>query len=397
MKFNSLLISLSVLLILNCCNKNRSNNSYYKEGLDSVQIINVNIPNSESEVKFHDFFSSSQIISLETNKESLIGTISRISVSKRIIYILDKQTNTVFIFNERGNFLNKIHDIGKGNGEYIGLMDFAVDEKNSQLILYCHRPYKILYYDLKGRFIKEQRLNDLFRNIAVSDSGVLFLNSQKSKDYSLFINKSSSSVDNMEAFLPLSKKGILFELYGTYYPYMVKDKNIHIFFPYSNIVYEFKDEKLTAKYSVDFGDKNLPESMFDGSKSPGDIFKYSTDNDMGFAISNFKENRDYVYFSYGKNVKVIYSKKTKISKSFSHIFNEKEFLLFSNYFAHDGDDNNLISIYGAEEFKRHLDSFKKDSETWAKVPESLKKLGSMVNENDNPLLIINTLKVDDEI
>ncbi len=383
---NPLLFAL--LLIFNFC-KN-TNNEHYQAGTEDIEVITVGIPGNLSG-NYDELFSKSEIVKLETNRLSLIGNIARIIVFKDQIYILDNQTNSVVVFNKSGKFLHRIQHLGKGKGEYIGLRDFALDKSINQLVLYSHRPYKLLHYGLDGKFIREQRLTNVYSNIAVSGEDILLVNTQKDRKFSLFLTKDGDG-DSNEGFLPISNAGKHLQNFSTPFPLIINSEHVLLTFLYSDIIYEYKNSQIKARYKINFGSKAVSESLYNSGKTPEQIFRYAIDNQLGFAIANFRENKNTITFTYGKNIVVVYSKKDKTVKLFDRVLNEKDHLLFYNYFAHDGDDNTMIAIYPAEEFKKHFKSYRKDVDTWSKIPERLKSLDNRVMEDDNPLLVINTLK-----
>ena len=59
-----------------------------------------------------------------------------------------------------------------------------------------------------------------------------------------------------------------------------------------------------------------------------------------------------------------------------------------NYFAYDGNDNSMLAIYSADLFKRQMNEYKKMSETWKKVPDSVKAIDRNLDEFSNPILMI---------
>src|SRR5690606_26101942 len=97
-------------------------------GMKALDTITVP-PVRKAYGKFEDFFSKAAYIPLETSANSMIGNISRLCYFRDQFFILDKKGNSILIFDKKGKFLDKIEAIGKGPGEYISLMDFAIDRE----------------------------------------------------------------------------------------------------------------------------------------------------------------------------------------------------------------------------------------------------------------------------
>ena len=97
---------------------------------------------------------TSVILPLETTSESLIGAYDKVIVGDSCLCVLDKEKDkSVFIFDREGKFLAKINCIGRGPGEYISPDD--VNLRKDSLLILDRSARKMLYFSLRGRFIKE--------------------------------------------------------------------------------------------------------------------------------------------------------------------------------------------------------------------------------------------------
>ncbi len=362
--------------------------------LENTEFIYVNLEEKAAKGNFDDYFSTSKIIPLETKDGSIIGNIDRMSLYNDKIFILDKQSNSVLIFNNHGKFISKIQSLGKGPEEYDSLTDFAVDEEKEQIILYSDRPYKLLIYNFDGKFIEEKRLNNLYFNVGFANSKILLLNKYIKRKYLLFERELDS--DDEKGFIRTNDKDKFFNDFGGMgTPNIIKNNNIHISFPYSEIVYEYSEDAIDPKYYIDFGKYKMPNEIYKKRKDYSSIIDYSKENNYGFGISNFRENDDYITFNFYYTMLVIYSKKTKKTERISLLINDEDSIPFYNYFAHDGGNNKLISIYPAPSFKRQMSTYKEEKEPWKKVPNNIKKIAEQISETDNPLLVVYTFKNED--
>lgn len=379
----STVMSLGVACLTSCNNDHIEN----VESLKNLEVIKVR-EDEKFPRRFSDIFSDWKLIPLETKPESLIGNIRRISVFKSNYYILDRQTNSVFIFNRDGKFLNKLQRLGNRTGQYLGLMDFTIDKEKNQIILYSHKPMKLLFFDLSGNFLKEERLQDLKNNLSLSGKNLLFTNVTHGDNYLLSLTDLETGQERK--ILSLMKNSKYFEDFYGSSPTITKGFTTSISFPYSDTLYEAKDDRVLAKYKIDFGNKQLPDDLIKKKTPISEIFKSAIINTYGFGISNFKEFRNIVYFSYGPNVSVIYNKRSKQTTAFKGIVNDKNYLLF-NAFAHDGDDDKLITVYSANEIVRLIDAAK-GINAMDSLPASFRLLEKQISKVSNPLLYICTLK-----
>ena len=148
-----------ISLILLSCNQSNKNQK------ESINIdYNINISNSTFSLdKLH--FNMKNAISLETKEECIIGDINKILFNDSTIVVLDsRKSKSVFIFTDKGQYKNKIHNVGKAEGEYINICDFIVGFKNEKYYLYDKRLGKILQFDNNCHFIKEKKVKQRINN-----------------------------------------------------------------------------------------------------------------------------------------------------------------------------------------------------------------------------------------
>jgi len=112
------------------------------------------------------------LIPLETNANCLIGEITQIIEKNGFYYIFDRHmSQTLFIFDSVGNFINKISEKGKGPRETVRPMFMAMDDYKNELVLCSNAPPKILVYDAYGIFKREITVPWPINAIEVLDSG----------------------------------------------------------------------------------------------------------------------------------------------------------------------------------------------------------------------------------
>ena len=165
-------------------------------------------------------------IELETTKESLIGNIGlnryRVLISDDyILFFLNDLSSggsnpQLFLFNDKGKFLNKIGGKGQGPGEYPGVSDVAADFENKKIYISTY-DYRLICYDFKGKFIKENRYfsmqylnytnNKLFAFASSNESGGV--SDYKVKNMIYEINNDLKIIDSIKIRdVDLVKSGI---------------------------------------------------------------------------------------------------------------------------------------------------------------------------------------------
>lgn len=157
-------------------NKSRKENTISNKDLIE---INADKLNMEETILFSSVFSGFKIIALETNNDCLIGQIDDLQIMNDTLYILDRSiAKALFVFDEKGKFIRKIGNIGKGPGEYIRPHSFSLDVKNNQIQIFDIAG-KILKFTTKGKLIKEifPRIKNPAVNIACLD-GIIYIDHQ---------------------------------------------------------------------------------------------------------------------------------------------------------------------------------------------------------------------------
>lgn len=131
-------------------------------------------PNLEPNIKLSDFVDSVKYLRLETTPECVMGRAYKTYFIDDKIVVADLSVASVFIFDSNGKYLRKIARKGRGPQEYIEVGDMLFDYQTKQIIVYCFRTHKMLFYDLNGEFVR--KIDDfsggaLIRNIEQLPNG----------------------------------------------------------------------------------------------------------------------------------------------------------------------------------------------------------------------------------
>jgi hypothetical protein len=228
-----------IILSLSSCQK--ANNDWVEFGMGESE-----------EIFISSLFSSIETIVLETTDQSIIGEISSIKYSDDRIFILDKRrTNSVFIFDSKGEFISKIEGGWTGPG-FLNYPDniAIIDEK---LFVYDPRQNKVLSYSFEGEFMDERYLktNNIYSldMIAWKDSLVFF--DFYSNPESLFELK----VENGDILFekPFGSKEYKV-ISGRRLPYLSKtyENDIRVQVPGTDCIYQFNgSETKTTCFDLD--------------------------------------------------------------------------------------------------------------------------------------------------
>ncbi|MDH8702524.1 hypothetical protein M2138_001890 [Dysgonomonadaceae bacterium PH5-43] len=116
-------------------------------------------PMKKGAANIESIVESSEIIPLETNSESLIGSIDDIKFDQELIFIADKRkTSTLFIYSKEGDFLRKIYRKGNAGEEYLSFDGFDLDVENKLIYILDGTRGSILVWDYQGNYVDKYNL-----------------------------------------------------------------------------------------------------------------------------------------------------------------------------------------------------------------------------------------------
>ena len=349
-------------------------------------IISVDLDNPV-EASLFDYFSSIELLPLETSPNVLISGISKIVVHQDNYYVLDKQQCIIFVFDKAGEYLFKIDKKGKGKGEYLFISDFNINPYTGNLeILEPHGPVKI--YDSLGNFIEQKRIN--YPGFRAAHYAIAI-----DRDTHVF---HSRFAPKKVIYFNLDEKKLLKEEFeehmhlGAYSgaPYQYQD-TWYLFRPIHPVVYKIEKEQLKAAFRFDFGKYATDGRSATISENKTFIEKTEEVFDQfSYTIENVRHNDKYIlaslfwkeYGEYnGPRGNIIYDKASGKSK---FILDFTEGVLFNSCRGEEiivTDEYVLMSIQWIDLEKR----IKKEMLS----PEQQVIFEKLVNaeQEENPILI----------
>lgn len=364
-----------ITLILLSCTKISDNDNYKK--------IDVKISNN---ISVYDLFSNIDLIPLETSADVLLEyPILKYVITDNYIYVLNQKQLTIFIFDKKGNYINKINRKGNGPGEYLSIIDFNINRFSNNVEILTR--YKVLTYDYIGKkFIKEYKLNtsDMprsFHNVN-SEMDILFCENINKKLilYSREDNKEIDSTYIRPDFI-YRKTPLGFNIS----PFFIYNDTLRLYEGANGNIYTIlADKEITHSYiKWDFGEENFDYNVLPTEKDIAFYADYCWKRSMQSALCFYSlaENENYIitHFWYKKQTPaLIYNKKTK------------EYVILSNYkenmkCAFDNIDNEHFYLLCPVEHIHQV--INKDI-----LNTKNKEILENIEKEDNPILIRYKLK-----
>jgi hypothetical protein len=342
------------------------------------------------------YFKASQIISLETNDNSLLHRITKICSHDDKLFVYDRRLSKVIVFDMRGRYLTHIHRIGKGPAEYLSIVDICLDTTRRQLLLLCDRPYKIMRFSYSGKFVSEKKIKKDFyiNNIAV-DADYIYCNQLEigegvgKHDYELICMDSSYNMISKHLPLRTYIENISF-IEGRA---LTSTLNICYVRRFDNTIYQLNGGKLEKKYMVDFKDNNLPQNVIKNINTI-DINKTSSERKYVFTMVEVCDSENYLMFKTNLGFFVLDKKKNTLN-GYREIFNT-HFGISSNRYFSVGSSSQMVafSVNASYLYSIKEESKKEESKNYPNADKvsKLLKLIEHVQEDDNPVLLLYEFK-----
>lgn len=397
------------------CNKGKEIHSNFK-GLDKNDFIKdsiktVNLKKSDTEIikveklrtdmvfDISEIEDSVHLIKLETKEECLIGAIDQIKILNEKIFILDKTvTKGIYVFDFKGHFLFKIGQYGKGPGEYLNPYRFQFDKAKNQFVILDRETSKLIYYDLSnGKYLKSYRIGMFSKNFVLEDTNRILYELQRSKINFLkevdkfSIVRTNDKGELLSGFLPIDiQKQVKFN-YTTRESLTVMDGKILAKPNLSNIIYQIDEDDIFPLYQIDFGDRTLPKD-FDHNISSVRFKLIYNDQKSKYLIFDgiYLLTSTHLVFRFSDSFKrsytCIYDLESKRSRIFNKLNSSNFKKGFGSFFPINTYEDFLINYLDSYIILQNKDYFIKNCD------EETRKIVLQTTENDNPVLILKTLK-----
>lgn len=394
---NKLLLTvLSITLILSCKDsKVDVSTSYYS----NVECIEYDFDDSP-DVILDTIVDRYWAVPLETNDQNLIGRIDKMLFRDSLIIIADYSiAKSVFIFNNSGKYLSKIHRLGNGRGEYLSMRDVCLT-KDGNLSILDNYKNKIVTYSLNGKFISDKTIDFKFRDFEYINEDTLAYNvSMCIINKKKIINQSECVVGDINSNLAYA--------FGNDYSYKndnpnsnaTKSQELYYFngdvycTPNSdNYIYQLTTNGPVAKYLL----KTKPESLLsfadliNSSKTKRADELYSSNT---FFNSDFLELKDmslirFLDKGYPTPI-IIYNHRDKIAYNVANYSQNPIFSLFSSFPQGVFDDKTVVFTKTAS----YLKSIEQEGIITPKAIHDY--IFSSISVDSNPVLFFFKFRDDD--
>jgi len=259
------------------------------------------------------------LVHLKSNPFKEIGWVMKI-INLEDRYIIGDQMmgNAVFIYDLAGNYINHIHRVGQGPGEYKNIENIFYKEITNELVLFPMGGHKKLYFDIDGNYLREEHYKHSTRYADLIYFGheELVANHAHLSGGNNLILLSENEVKNEYLLFDESYDDFRFNKLNI----MVRESEHRILVSMGSrdtlYVYDHKDKTLTTRYVLNFNNKKIDLENFEIGKYVAvgeekflgmvNVFQ----NERILCFSSFTNTKDsFSVFFYDKQSHKLYSGK----------------------------------------------------------------------------------------
>lgn len=238
------LIFVAIMLFAFSCKNQHSAN----ESTDTPAVITIN--NYKNQTIDIDSFTTAVDTTLLVMDKHIMASIKDLCMMDSSICVLDKM-NTIAIFDIASGKTKKVEKrVGTGPGEYVSPQ--AIISDNDTIYVLDLQALCVLVYDKELNFIRKVRTNFPAMDFIKVDDGFLFYNlNATSKLKRIVYTDLNGHVINSFRLSERENDVLLSENVFS------KDEkgNVYIMEPMSNIIREWRNEKIHDSFVLDFGSK----------------------------------------------------------------------------------------------------------------------------------------------
>ncbi len=330
------------------------------------------------------------VLKLETPQGVFLGSIQKVVFSRNRIFISDtKMMNSVFIFDQFGQYINHLEGGFKGPGEFINPKSITVDFEKDELYVLDDKLQKIIHFNSMGQFIDEFKFIYTSCDISKIEDGIFAYNSGYPQiDNNVNSNDLLYSSNNgkiLKKFLPLRnwRKASFFNKENAFTEYQDTTWYSPV---YNDTIYYLKRTGPIPVYRIYMGNKFINDEI------AGKINLDDPSREYIHAVGTFQKTKGTIYFSYSVRERESGRSVSRHLFFDLHSFNVKS----SEFFASHGISTGLFQppiATNGEYFVSAIEAFDaKRAIEWRinqgiELTEERMELFLNLSESDNPLLM----------
>ena len=328
------------------------------------------------------------VIPQSDEKQQYIGNIERVLCANNKYYLVDRKRNAILSFNEEGHFEKTTASlIGRGPGEYIRILDAAVDLKSNRIYVYCDAPYQMMIFDYNLNLVEVVKVELLFKEFAI-DGDYIFALCQNVDDWSKYELRCYNKTDINGSYKVLAKqdKGIA-GTGGLGKSVTYDGRNCYFCLPFDNKIYRISNGEIENGWNLDFNGKWF---SYEASRQLKGTRFITKNKDVNWYVQNLCVSDSLVLFNTNLSNIFVVNKKLNVGDSYSEIINDIFPYSSSWIIPVNGQPSKMCFIVPCVHAKRVIDHIKEDKNNL--IYNKIKQKISDYDANDNPLILVWDIK-----
>lgn len=202
---------------------------------------------AKDSIRYSQFVDFIEYINLETTDSCLIDRIKDMALIRDRMFIFDERQQTIWIFDRKGKYINKISRKGEGPGEYPMISQFEYDERKNQIVVLSSWKKVLTFYTPEGEYLKTVNLGMIADDFKICPGGGFILSNAGLDETSAGIYYANESGLELECLVRRKSNHLVnttvdWELcsYGDIICFMAPN--------FDNTVYHFVNQKLSVEY-----------------------------------------------------------------------------------------------------------------------------------------------------
>lgn len=359
----------------------------------TAQNLSVNPLEIKGEIPVENYLDTNyyELIKLE-NTRLPIGEITKMQIDENKIFIMDKTTHSINVFDNKGNLILSLNKMGKSKNEYLQITDFYY----SNGIIYIADILKrvVLEYNLSGVCVNTIDISKYWANKIFAIDKYLYL-----------VNEYSDTESGKNLIFKLDPKGNMVE---SYIPFdksyrqastlcYAKDKGNMIYGQRpDNILYEITPNGCCELLALDFGRYNMPLECKE--MDVRQLMENNVDNLYVHGIEKFQVSSKNIFIDVRDmnwdDFLIIYNRETKSVDHVCRGFDMSNFVLKSfitNPIIAEDFLYSPVSTEAFEELSNYLNKFESTNVS-EQYLRDITSISESLNLDSNPIIIKYKLK-----
>lgn len=404
-------LTLIVLLIFSCKNNSKTESSV--TAVDPGKFFEIDLEkgfDNKQTVPLSQIASDVEYIVLETGEECMVRPVVRYYFTDSLILI--RNFDHILKYSHDGKFIKRIGASGRGPGEIDVIRNMSVLPDKKTLTVQKNYQREMLFFSFTGELIKTLNYEPQIESFKILPDGnyLTYESGADGTEEIMFCLMNQnwdtlSTVSNYSKWTSAPSTMQIMIGYPEFEPFYFSQNLCHLKSMYNDTVYKISSGKIVPEYFINLGKYKLPGELRPERLGISQVQKFR-DNCHNYFFAQVFAASDKIFLSalnYGKSETSRYLVYNKLNSEFTSLTGDDD---KSTGFVNDWDggvdfwptgqlnEKQVFMPITPLRLKKLLseNGIGKNGIKYPELKSKLEKLISSVDETDNPVLMVVTLK-----